>query len=93
MVEVVLFSKEDCHLCTVALRMARRIQADLSFRLLHVNITQDAELMQRYGTRIPVIVIDQAEQLTGKITERELRAAIKRARWRGPISRILSRFR
>ena len=73
--------------------MARRIQDELPFRLVHVDISADPVLTQRYGTRIPVILIDRWEYFSGKVTEQQLRAAIEKARRREPISRILSRFR
>ncbi len=93
MTDVTIFSRQDCHLCEVVLRMARRIQIDIPFRLEHIDISGDPDLSYRHGTRIPVVLIDRVERFAGQVTERELRAAIKKARWRGPISRILSRFR
>lgn len=92
-VQVTILSRQDCHLCEVVAKMARRLQEDLPFRLSQVNVDEDAVLSTRYGSRIPVVLIDQVERLSGKILERDLRRAIKRARWRRPISRILSRLR
>jgi hypothetical protein len=90
--EVIIFFKQQCHLCHVALRIARHIQADTSFTLRAIDITEDASLLAQYATRIPVIVIDQREQFAGKVTERELRTALKKTRWSRSISRILSRL-
>jgi hypothetical protein len=42
---------------------------------------------------VPVVLIDEKEILSGKITGGALRKAIKKARWRNPISRILSRVK
>lgn len=90
--KVIIYSRRNCHLCHVALRIARQVQADIPFTLHSIDITQDTELLALYGHRIPVILIDQRERLAGKMTERELRAALKKARWRTSISRILSRL-
>ena len=93
MIQVTILSRHDCHLCDVAINVARRLQTECPFCLSHVDIANDEHLSALYNARIPVIFIDQVETFSGKITEGELRQAIKRARWRRPISRILSRLR
>src|SRR3989442_5513065 len=93
MIQVTILSRHQCELCDVVLNMARRLQATTPFGLNHVNIDADAQLLARYGSRVPVLLIDQVEIGSGAITEADLRRAIKRARWRKPISRILSRLR
>lgn len=91
-IQVTILSRQDCHLCGVVAKMARRLQSDMPFRLCLLHIDEDADLSARYGSRIPVVLIDQVERLSGRVSERDLRRAIKRARWRRPISRILSRL-
>src|SRR5438046_7093816 len=93
MIHVAILSRHHCELCDVVLTMARRLQATTPFGLNHVNLDGDAQLLARYGSRVPVLLIDQVEIGSGAITEADLRRAIKRARWRKPISRILSRLR
>lgn len=90
--EVTIFSRHNCHLCHVALRIARHVQLDIPFTLRSIDITNDTDLLALYGHRIPVVLIDQHEQLAGTITERELRAALEKRRWSKSISRILSRL-
>ncbi len=92
MMQVTIFSQPNCHLCHVALRIARHVQVDIPFLLHSVDITHNAGLLAQYGHRIPVVLIDQRERFAGKMTERELRAALKKARWSKSISRILSRL-
>lgn len=92
-IHVTVLSRQDCHLCDVVHRMAQRLQHDLEFELAKVDIDTDPCLATRYGNRIPVVLIDQVESLSGKMTERDLRRAIQRARWSKPISRILFRLR
>lgn len=91
-VAVTIFSRQDCHLCHVVLRMAERIRTETPFNLTSVDIAADPVLTERYGTRIPVVLIDEVERFSGRVTERALRRAIKWARWTRPVSRILSRF-
>jgi Glutaredoxin-like domain (DUF836) len=92
MIEVTILSRHDCHLCDVVLRIAQQVQSETPFTLTRVNIDEHADLDARYGNRVPVVLIDQMEALSGKMTEGDFRRAVKRARWRQPISRILSRL-
>jgi len=93
MLDVTIFMKPECHLCHVIVKMARRVQADIPFTLKPIDISQDETLLIRYGARVPVMLIDQREYLEGHITEGTMRSALKKARWRRPISRILSLLR
>ncbi len=94
MIEVTILTRPDCHLCDVVMRIAQEVRSEAPFTLTRKNIDEDADLAARYGDRVPVVLINQAEVLSGKITEGDFRRAIiNRARERGPISRILSRLR
>jgi len=92
-IQVTILSRPGCHLCEVVAKVAHRLQSDMPFNLSQVNIDEDAALSARYGSRIPVVLIDHVERLSGRVMERDLRQAIKRARWRRPISRILFHLR
>lgn len=91
-----IFSRPGCHLCDVVERMAHRLQDDLNMEISRCNVEDDADLLRLYGDRVPVVVLDQIEVCSGKVTQSALEQAIKRAsaraRWRKPISRILSRL-
>lgn len=90
---VTIMSRQECHLCHVVARVAAQVQEDLAFSLAIVDIDADQHLREQYENRIPVILLDDQEVLSGKVTGGELRKAIKKARWRNPISRILSRVK
>jgi hypothetical protein len=70
--------------------MAVRLQLELHIDTKKISIEDDIDLMEHYGARVPVVLLDDIEYFSGHVTERELRRAIKKARWRRPISRILS---
>jgi len=91
-VRVTILSRKDCHLCGVVYRIALHLQSELHIETSKVPIEGDRVLMERYGTRVPVVLLDEVEHFAGKVTEGELRRAIKKTRWRKPISRILSRL-
>jgi thioredoxin-like negative regulator of GroEL len=90
---ITIYWRSGCHLCEVIHRMARRLQADLSFRLYYIDVDSNPDLVGRFGDRVPVVLIDQREIFSGKVTESQLRRAIEKARWRNSISRILSRLK
>lgn len=87
---VIILSRKDCHLCDVVYRMAVRLQLELHIDTKKVSIEGDTDLIERHGARVPVVLLDGIEHFSGNVTEGELRRAIKKARWRRPISRILS---
>jgi Glutaredoxin-like domain (DUF836) len=89
-IRVTVLSREHCHLCDTVYRMATQLQSELHIEASKVSIEGDSLLTERYGTRIPVVLLDGVEQFAGNVTEGDLRRAIKKARWRRPISRILS---
>ncbi len=91
-IHVTILSREDCHLCNVVYRIALCLQSELHIETSKVLIEGDRLLMERYGARVPVVLLDEVEHFAGNVTEGELRRAIKKARWRRPISRILSRL-
>ena len=91
-VRVTILSRDDCHLCKVVYQIALHLQSELPIEIRKVSIEGDQVLTDRYGARIPVVLLDEVEQFAGAVTEGELRRAIKKARWRRPISRILSRL-
>jgi len=91
-VRVTILSRDDCHLCNVIYGIALHLQSDVFIEIRKVSVEEDRVLMERYGTRVPVVLLDDVEHFAGAVTEGELRRAIKKARWRRPISRILSRL-
>ncbi len=93
MVEVTILSRSECHLCKVAMKVAYCVQEETPFRLNGINVDGDPALSSRYGSRVPVVLVDQVEMFSGSIGVKELRRAVRSARWRGPVSRILSRLR
>ena len=91
-IRVTILSRENCHLCGVVYRIALHLQSEVPIALRKVSIEDDRVLMERYGARVPVVLLDEVEHFAGAVTAGELRRAIKKARWRRPISRILSRL-
>ena len=75
-IRVTILSREDCHLCGVVYRIATHLQSELHIEMNIVDVDSDNSLTERYGTRVPVVLLDEIEHFAGSVTEEELRRAI-----------------
>ena len=75
---VVVYGKPECLLCEKAVAILERLQREFDFRIDHVDITMDPELLRRYRERIPVVVLDGQEVASGIVTIPALRSALIR---------------
>ena len=55
---VTLYTKPDCSLCATAAEALDRVRGRHPFELEVVDIAADAGLRDRYGERIPVVLVD-----------------------------------
>ena len=58
--------------------MLRRLQKQIRFEIEHVNIEADANAIELYGSRIPVIAIDGEEVAAAPLDEKQLTAILLR---------------
>jgi glutaredoxin len=58
MPRLTLYTKPDCCLCDEAVSALERVGRRAPFDLEVVDISADPELSERYGERIPVILVD-----------------------------------
>ena len=58
MTVVTIYSRENCHLCDVALEALKSVEAELNFKIEKIDIDKDPDLVNRYGEEVPVIHID-----------------------------------
>ncbi len=56
--EVVVFSKEGCHLCERAIDTLNRLSLSHSFRIQILDISKDRRLFEKYSLEIPVVQLD-----------------------------------
>ena len=71
--EVILYTRQGCHLCDEARQTLIRCQ--LVPRL--IDIDEDPELVARYDECVPVVVIDGQERFRGRVNEVLLRRLIR----------------
>ena len=74
--QVVLYTCEDCRLCTHARDALRRLGRELAFELLVVDVDADPSLAARYGDAVPVVAVDGVEVSTGRIDVAVVRRAV-----------------
>lgn len=74
MLQIMLYGKAGCHLCDVAREYLEDAAADHDFDLREVDIRGDPDLFERYRYRIPVITVNGAERLEGRIEAEDVRA-------------------
>jgi hypothetical protein len=63
--QVVVYTKEGCHLCESVIASLKKMQKTNSFRLSTKDITKDLGLFERFKDMIPVVEIDREIRLAG----------------------------
>jgi glutaredoxin len=74
--QVILYTRRGCHLCDEAKALLVRH----GLVPVEVDIDQDAELVERFHTAVPVVMIDGQERFRGRIDERLLRRLVSKRR-------------
>ena len=84
---VEILSRPDCHLCEEAKALLRELQASHSFLLCEVDISTRADLLERYGSEIPVVFINGRKSFKYRVDPKQFARRLRRAlqrRWRPP---------
>ena len=76
MILVEVYSKDDCHLCDVALSTLERIRRSHPFELVVIKIQEGKEHFDEFKERIPVIFIDKKFAFQHRVQEREFIAKL-----------------
>ena len=66
---VVLFTREGCHLCEEALKLLQGYGLQPTCK----DIDSDPELVAKYNECVPVVIIDGKERFRGRVNEVLLR--------------------
>ena len=82
--DVVVYSREGCHLCDVVKETLKRVegevQGEADFQWRVVDIDADPELRQKYNDEVPVVFIDGRKAFKYHMEARQfLRALAGRA--------------
>jgi hypothetical protein len=85
--QVVMYTRQGCHLCEAAWQQLRLEQRRYGFGLRAVNVDGDPELAARYGQEVPVVTVRGEVRFRGfvspvllrRLLEAETRAAARGA--------------
>jgi glutaredoxin len=73
---VTLIVKPGCHLCDDARAVIEKVAAETGAAVAEQDITQDAQLYDRYWEQIPVVLIDGEQHTFWRVNEQRLRTAL-----------------
>jgi len=71
MPEVILYSRQGCHLCDVVKDSLTRLAACTQFQWSLVDIDSDPELQRLYTDEVPVVFINGRKAFKYRMDERE----------------------
>ncbi len=76
---VELYTTRDCGLCAEAKKTLLKLQNEFPFRLEEILLTEDHPKYKEYLVSVPVVVVNHAETVSGKVDERLLRDAMRKS--------------
>ncbi|CAM3936279.1 glutaredoxin family protein [Helcobacillus massiliensis] len=79
---ITVLDRPGCHLCVEASAVVHRVADELGEAVDHRNIDEDDDLKRRWSLEIPVIMVDGEVVAVYRVTEQELRRALKKKRRR-----------
>jgi glutaredoxin len=78
MIEVSVYSRSNCHLCEVALEVINDIRKEFEFTITKILIDGNAELEEKYGEQVPVILINNQPHDFFRVDPERFRLAISK---------------
>lgn len=61
LIELTLYGRVGCHLCEDMVAGLKAFQPEYGFTLTEVDVDQSLDLVQRYGSRVPVLTLGGEE--------------------------------
>ncbi|WP_239437220.1 glutaredoxin family protein [Arthrobacter alpinus] len=74
-----LVTKDGCHLCEDAVAVVSDVASELGLSWHEIRIDGDAELTDRYGEEVPVVLVDGVQRDFWQIDPVRLRGILARA--------------
>lgn len=69
MTKVLLYKKENCHLCDDAEAILGRLKTDKKFFLEKIVLEENTDLYDRFGNKVPVVFINDKLVFEFKLDE------------------------
>jgi uncharacterized membrane protein len=81
MIEVILYTREDCHLCETTRNDLGELNIEIPFKLTIVDVDSDPVLQKEYGFNVPVIIVGPYK-IRAPIDRKDLEVTLKAAQRR-----------
>jgi glutaredoxin len=76
MSHVTVYTRQQCHLCEVAMQQVESIAAESGATWSAVDVDADLDDRAEYGDRVPVILVDGVEHGYYRVEPERLRRAL-----------------
>ena len=76
--DVVVYSRQGCHLCDVVKETLRKLQDKADYRWREVDIDADRELQQKYNDEVPVVLINGRKAFKYQMSARDFLRVLAR---------------
>ena len=76
-ISLTIYSRPGCHLCDEMKAVVQRVAGSVPLTVEEIDISRDAELDERYGLEIPVLMVDGKKAAKYRIAEGELLRILK----------------
>ena len=80
MTVVTVYSRQNCHLCDVAIESLESVKVELDFEIEKIYIDGDNELTNKYGEEVPVIHIDGKHHDMFRVDLERFRSSLEKHR-------------
>ena len=77
MSDLLFLTRDRCLLCVEALPMVEGVARRRGHALTVVDVDSDTGLRIRFGDRVPVVLVNGEEVLSGRFTAAEVRRALR----------------
>ena len=77
MMDIVLYTREECPLCEEAKEVLDEVRKERPFEYREIDITTSPELARKYKNLIPVLAIDGEVAFVGRVDAKALRARLE----------------
>ncbi|RFM25465.1 MAG: glutaredoxin family protein [Candidatus Thermochlorobacter aerophilum] len=78
MILVELYSKDGCCLCDEAKAVLMKVREEIPFEFREIKLNDDENLINEYGTKIPVVFINGRLAFKYHVYELELKDKLRR---------------
>jgi len=77
MVDIIIYSKKECHLCDIAKEELEAIRYEFDFSFKEVDIEKDKLAFEKFKYLIPVVEVDGEIISTGMVNRKKLKDILK----------------